>query len=397
VTPDELRALPKAELHLHLESAIGADTTRELADRSGLPLPPSGPFPDQASFVVAYERARDLVATTDDVCRVARELVARQAADGIVWSEVHLAPATYAGRLGSADGIVEAFLDGAKGRAGIVLVINRGLPVAQAEETVDLALRWAGRGVVAVGLAGAEAANPPGPFAPALGRAAAGGLAVVPHCGEGTGPAGVWAALDLDPVRLCHAVGAEQDPWLVDVLSARSICLDMAPSSNVALGIVADLAAHPLPVLLRAGVEVTLSTDIPGFLGHGLVEELERCSAAWALTDDEVLRLTQTSLRRSLSRGAQELAGPPCGWGHSTHAPVECHFPTVLETSSAQFPAPPARSGAQFPAPPTRRVPTSRRGEVGTRRGDALVQPGQLTPTADHAAAVAAYWALPAP
>jgi adenosine deaminase len=74
----------------------------------------------------------------------------------------------------------------------------------------------------------------------------------------------------------------------------------MAPSSNVALGIVPDLASHPLPVLLRAGVDVTVSTDIPGFLGHGLVEELESCSRAWSLTDDEIARLASTSLRRSL-------------------------------------------------------------------------------------------------
>ncbi|WP_076263514.1 adenosine deaminase family protein [Intrasporangium flavum] len=304
MTPDELRALPKAELHLHLESAIGADTTRELADASGLPLPPSGPFPDQAAFVVAYERARDLVRTTADVRRVARELVERQARDGVVWSEVHVAPATYAGRLGPPDGILEAFLDGADGRAGVVLGINRGLPVAEAEATVDLALRWAGRGVVAVGLAGAEAAFPPGPFAPPLRRAAAAGLAVVPHCGEGTGADGVRAALALDPVRLCHAVGAEQDPRLVEQLRERAVCLDMAPSSNVALGIVPDLAAHPLPTLLRAGVEVTLSTDIPGFLGHGLVDELESCSRAWSLTDDEIALLARTSLRRSLGPAA---------------------------------------------------------------------------------------------
>ncbi len=177
-----------------------------------------------------------------------------------------------------------------------------------AEATVDLALRWAGRGVVAVGLAGAEAAYPPELFAAPLGRAAAAGLAVVPHCGEGTGSAGVWAALALDPLRLCHAVGAEQDPRLVEELRDRGVCLDMAPSSNVALGIVPDLAGHPLPVLLRAGVEVTLSTDIPGFLGHGLVEELERCSAAWALTDDEVRRLTRVSLLRSLAPAELGLA-----------------------------------------------------------------------------------------
>lgn len=300
MTPDELRARPKAELHLHLESAIGEGTARELAERAGLPVPPRGPFADQGAFVVAYERARDLVRTLDDLRRVARELVDRQSADGVGWSEVHLAPTTYAGRLGPVDGVVEAFVDGADGRAGVVLGVNRGLPVAEAEASVDLALRWAGRGVVAVGLAGAEAANPPGRFAEPLARAAAGGLPVVPHCGEGTGAAGVRAALALDPVRLCHGVGAQDDPALLELLRERGICVDMAPSSNVALGIVPDLASHPLPVLLRAGVDVTLSTDIPGFLGIGLVDELVRCAAAWSLTDAEVDRLLETSLRRSL-------------------------------------------------------------------------------------------------
>ncbi|GAB3872436.1 hypothetical protein [Terrabacter terrigena] len=167
-----------------------------------------------------------------------------------------------------------------------------------------------GRGVVAVGLAGAEAAFPPAPFVAPLRRAAAAGLAVVPHCGEGTGAAGVRAALALDPLRLCHAVGAETDPTLVEELRHRGVCLDMAPSSNVALGIVADLASHPLPALLRAGLDVTLSTDIPGFLGHGPVEELARCAAAWALTDEEVVRLAETSVRRSLAPAHLRLAHP---------------------------------------------------------------------------------------
>ncbi|MFC4786626.1 adenosine deaminase family protein [Nocardioides sp. MAHUQ-72] len=300
----DLRALPKAELHLHLEATIAADTARELAARAGLPVPPAGPFGGQAEFVRAYEGARDLVRSLDDVRRLAAELASRQAADGVLWSEVHLAPSTYAGRLGPADGLVEAFLDGAGhggagGRLGLVLGINRGLPVAEAVATVDLALRWAGRGVVALGIAGDEAAHPLEPFAPVFARARAAGLPAVPHCGEGTGPAGVRSALALHPQRLCHGLGAAGEDGLLDELAARGICLDMAPSSNVALGLVPSLAEHPLPGLLRRGLEVTVSTDIPGFLGHGLVEELELCRRAWGLDDGELARLAATSLRRS--------------------------------------------------------------------------------------------------
>ena len=77
------------------------------------------------------------------------------------------------------------------------------------------------------------------------------------------------------------------------------ICLDMAPSSNVMLGIVPTLAEHSLPELRRRGVPVTVSTDIPGFLGHGLSTELARCADAWSLGDDDLVELAETSLRRS--------------------------------------------------------------------------------------------------
>ncbi len=177
--------------------------------------------------------------------------------------------------------------------------VNRGLAVEEAERTLDLALRWQGRGVVALGLAGDEAGCPPDAFAATFARAAAAGLARVPHCGEGTGADGVRAGLALDPSRICHGVGPEDDDELFDDLVARGACLDMAPSSNVLLGIVPSLAAHPLPRLLRRGLDVTVSTDIPGFLGHGLVEELARCAGAWDLTDDEIRLLAATSLRRA--------------------------------------------------------------------------------------------------
>ncbi|MGZ4722038.1 hypothetical protein [Oryzihumus sp.] len=88
----DLLALPKAELHLHLEGAIRADTAAELAARHGVPAPPTGPFAGLGDFVVAYERARDLIGSLEDLHRVARELVEDAAAQGVVWTEVHLIP-----------------------------------------------------------------------------------------------------------------------------------------------------------------------------------------------------------------------------------------------------------------------------------------------------------------
>ena len=95
--------LPKAELHLHFEGALRPSTAAELADRAGLPPPNTGPFGNLTEFVLAYESARDLIGSLDDLHRVARELVQDAADAGVVWTEVHLIPPTYAGRLGAPD------------------------------------------------------------------------------------------------------------------------------------------------------------------------------------------------------------------------------------------------------------------------------------------------------
>jgi len=89
-------------------------------------------------------------------------------------------------------------------------------------------------------------------------------------------------------------------PALIRRLAAEGVCLDLAPSSNVLLGLVDSLAAHPLPKLLAAGVAVTLNTDIPLFLGYDLVEEYIRCQRAWALPDDQVRWLAANSLDHAL-------------------------------------------------------------------------------------------------
>src|SRR5262249_14311063 len=96
----DLAALPKAELHLHLERAMRPSTAHGTAERSGRPLPARGTYRDLAEFVAAYESARDLVRDLDDLRRISRELVTDAAARGVIWSEVHLIPPTYAHRLG---------------------------------------------------------------------------------------------------------------------------------------------------------------------------------------------------------------------------------------------------------------------------------------------------------
>jgi adenosine deaminase len=302
----DLLALPKAELHLHLEGAIRPSTARELAERYGRPMPRTGRFADLSEFVVAYEQARDLIGSLDDLRRVAAELLTTARENGVVWTEVHLIPPTYAGRLGPDEAVVEAVLDGlAAGSddaagAGLIIGVNRMLPVEAAERSLELALAYRDRGVVGLGLAADEARFPAWLFADVFRRAADAGLPAVPHAGEGAGAESVRACVELlGARRINHGVRAAEDPAVVDLLIERGVSLDVCPTSNVALQVAPSLEAHPLPALLDAGVPVSLNTDCPLFLDTSTADEYALASSAFGLGPDQLAAIARTSLETS--------------------------------------------------------------------------------------------------
>jgi adenosine deaminase len=305
--PDlDLAGLPKAELHLHFEGAVRPATAAELANRAGRALPKTGPFRNLSEFVLAYETARDLIASLDDLHRIARELVQDAAHAGVVWTEVHLIPPTYAGRLGPAQGVLEAVLDGLRAGttraagAGVIVGINRGLPLPAAEQSLRLAIAFAGHGVVGLGLAGDEANHPAAAFAAQFALARDAGLRLVPHGGEGAGPDSVRSCVeDLHADRICHGVHAVEDPQLLDLLAQRQVCLDVAPTSNVALGVSRSWPGHQLTALLNAGIPVTLNSDCPLFFRTSINTEYRRAGTNLGLDPGKLARIAETSLRRS--------------------------------------------------------------------------------------------------
>jgi adenosine deaminase len=313
-SPQELdvAALPKAELHTHFEASFRPETARDWSERYGRPLPEQGPFAGLGEFVVAYEVARDLIGTLEDLSRAAAELVEAAADQGVVWSEVHLIPPTYAGRLGPEEGIVEAvlagFAEGAQrnrlvGRAsaaGVIIGINRGLGIEAADRSLGLALRYAQHGVVGLGLAGDEANHPASTFARVFQRAREGGLYALPHGGEGAGPESVRACIeDLGATRVCHGVRALEDPAVVELLAERGVCLDVCPSSNVTLQVADSLEDHPLPALLAAGVRVSLGSDGPLFSGVRVNDEYVLAHERMGLGTATLASIARTSIEAS--------------------------------------------------------------------------------------------------
>lgn len=324
--PRDLALLPKAHLHLHLTGGMRPATLLDLAAEQGRTLPAGlldahGARVDVTvrrgwtRFQRLYDAAREVLTGPDQVRRVVREIVEDQAAAGAGWLELQVDPTTYAPRLGGLQATVELLLDAlAAGAAStgvgtaLVIAANRTRHPGDAETLARVARRFAGRGVVGFGLSNDETQGFMEDFAKAFRMARDAGLVAVPHAGELRGPRSVRAAVeDLGAARLGHGVRSVEDPALLELLAARQVVCEVCPASNVALGVVPDLAAVPVARLRRAGVPVALAADDPLLFRSGLLAQYEHARAALGLSDAALADLAACSVRGSTA--PPELAG----------------------------------------------------------------------------------------
>ncbi len=291
-------AMPKVELHVHLEGSILPETLLALAQRHGMSLPAADVaglrawyrFTSFRHFIDIYLTISSLLRTPDDFALIVHDFGREMARQHIRYAEVTFTPFTH---LWQDKGLhAEDLIDGldagrtqAAAEFGVdmawVLDIPRNLSFKDgaytgyaSDPTVDMALAWRERGVVALGLGGNEVGAPPEPFAHAFDRARAGGLHCLPHAGETVGPESVWGALRaLGAERIGHGVRSVEDPALVAYLVERQVPLEVNPTSNLRLGVYPDYASHPLRRLWDAGAYVTVNSDDPPLFNTTLNDE----------------------------------------------------------------------------------------------------------------------------
>lgn len=266
--PLDLAALPKAEVHVHLEGTVRPATLEEFAARSGVSIPRS--FTDLNSFVEIYGAAWQTMTSPGDYARLVREYCADVARCGVRYAELELATIgrTY-------DHVAEA-VNAASKQHDVVVRFSvgnvRSFPIEVAWAMLESVKSIPE--VVAFGLGGREDAFPPELFKEVFAEARRRGLRSAPHAGEAAGPESIRSALDaLDAERIQHGVRAVEDPALLAHLAERRIPLAVCPTSNLRLGVVPSLDEHPLRQLWHAGVLVSVNTDDPGFFDCDLVGE----------------------------------------------------------------------------------------------------------------------------
>lgn len=286
-----IEAMPKAELHIHLEGAIAPATLLRLAARHGRALPADNVEDLQAwyrfttfrHFIEVYLAGQACLRAAEDFALIAYELGADRARQAIRYSEVTVTPYTHIWQqkgIRPAE-IIEGLEDGrarARRDFGVemrwVFDIPRNLPEPAGSWTADYAIQHMDKGVVGFGLGGDESKSPPELWEEPFQRAIAAGLYSVPHAGEVAGPASVWGALrKLGARRLGHGVRSSEDPALVAHLAATQIPLEVNPTSNLCLNVYPDFSQHPLRRLWDAGVYLTVNSDDPPMFNTTLTAE----------------------------------------------------------------------------------------------------------------------------
>ena len=295
-TPSDLSDLPKAELHVHLEGAVRPATMEDFLSRSALPV--SRTFSDLNSFVDLYGRVWATMTRPGDYARLVREYCEDAVRSGIHYAEVHI---TTAARPFPC--LLEA-VEAASQQRDIVLRFIVDIPRTFPIE-VGFALLEGSKGVpdvIGIGLGGSEQGYPPEPFAPLFAEARHRGLRSMPHAGEDAGPESIRGAINaLKAERIMHGVHAVDDPHLLADLSERGIPLAVCPTSNVLLGVVPSLEAHPLRRLWEAGIVLSVNTDDPGYFDCDLTGEYAIAGRLLDLDREGYGRLARNSVESSFA------------------------------------------------------------------------------------------------
>lgn len=304
---EAVRAIPKAELHVHLEGTVDAATLLALAERHGVKPPAQDiagvndwyKFDGFPMFLERYFTVVGLLREPEDFALVAQSYMATAHAQGVVHVEFHVSATGHILENNKPwapihDGIVAGCSDSASRTGmswGLIPDISPHLAAADCARAMEEVFSHDLTHIVAVGMGGPADSWSVDDFSPIFAKARSLGIGGVSHAGEHGGAEEVRFAIEhFGARRIQHGIGAMQDPEVVRLLVEQGIPCDVCPGSNLALHAVESASAHPLPAMLAAGITVTLGSDDPPMFQTSLLDEYER---AWNWCDLDIDGITQ--------------------------------------------------------------------------------------------------------
>ena len=309
----DLAALPKAELHLHIEGTLEPELMFELARRNRVALPYADVesvrqayvFADLQSFLDIYYRACSVLREEQDFYELTRAYLERARADGVRHAEIFFDPQTHTARgvgfdtvvLGISRALREGETLGISSR--LIMCFLRDLPAESALATLEQAAPYQDL-ITGVGLDSAEVGHPPVKFAEVYREALAAGFRVVAHAGEEGPPDYIWQALDVLGVeRVDHGVRCLEDSRLVERLVADQMPLTVCPLSNLKLRVIDTIDHHPLARMLDQGLRATVNSDDPAYFGGYIAGNFAAVASALPLSTEALVQLARNSFQAS--------------------------------------------------------------------------------------------------
>ncbi len=318
-----IAALPKAELHIHIEGSLEPEMMFRLAARNGLSLPYADvaalraayAFTRLQDFLDLYYQGMQVLMREQDFFDLAMAYFRRGAAQGLRYAEIFFDPQGHTSR-GVAFTTVLGGLTRAQAAARaelgigsrLIMCILRHLDEADAERALDLALPHRHH-IVGIGLDSSEIGHPPSKFQRVFRRAREAGFRLVAHAGEEGPPSYVWEALDLLGVnRIDHGNRALEDAALVRRIARDRVPLTVCPLSNLRLCVVDDLHAHPLKRMLDLDLRATVNSDDPAYFGGYVGDNFRAAAAALPLSADDLARLARNGFDASFAPAGEKAA-----------------------------------------------------------------------------------------
>ena len=319
-----LRSLPKTELHLHLEGTVTPETLLELSQRNDdqpMTLEEARAlyhYNDFTGFLLAFKAVSERLRTPEDYELITYRMLQRLAAQGVVhaeayvsvgvvyyWRRIEFEPLFYA---------MEAGRVRAEQKFGITLywifdAVRHFGPEEAARvfrKAAELRQEWPS--IVGIGIGGDERRTGAEPFRELYQQARDAGLRLTAHAGETMGPESIWAALNIGAERIGHALSAQLDPDLMEVLAERQVPLEICVTSNLRTGCCPTLEEHPVRRYFDAGLMVTLNSDDPAMFESDLQDEYRLAHDAFGFTPEHLRELAANSIEASFLPAVRKVA-----------------------------------------------------------------------------------------
>ena len=315
-----IRALPKAELHLHLEGSVTPETLVELRRRHGKQSTLDEAealyqYQDFPGFLMAFKILTEDLATADDYELIAYRLMEQLKNENVLHAEVYVSVGICLWRKLDFEAIFEGLERGReRGERDFgvswlwIFDAVRQFGPGAAHEVFEWAAKYRDRNVVGVGIGGDEQKAPPEQFREAYAYAARQGLRLTAHAGESAGPESIWGALNLGAERIGHGLTAGHDRELIEELATRQIPVEICLTSNLRTGCCINASDHPVRRYFDQGLMITLNSDDPAMFCTSLNREYEVAQAQFGFSDEHLRELARNSFEASFLAPEKKVA-----------------------------------------------------------------------------------------